>query len=268
MFVNQIEDDLYLVIGETYHSNSTVFVSQNQVLLVDALGSRADAEKLKEYVEGELKKEVRFIICTHFFADHLAALNLFPSATVIAHKNYLNTFSSELYRTEEEAQHFREPDILVSDEMQIRWGRHTLDMFHNPGHTTSTLGIDVRESNLLMVGDNLVGNIVYLAYSTPDRFTSALDRLQRRSRDRVISSHGDVRSSAAIGNAQFYLESLRERTRAIKSRQGVLEIELQTCLPDGVDATPFERIFHDRNLRTIVERDFFAPSATTSAYHV
>ena len=267
MFINQIADDLYLVIGETYHSNSTAFVSQDQVLLVDALGSRTDAEKLKEFVEGELKKEVRFIVCTHFFSDHLAALNFFPSATVIAHKNYLNTFSSELYRTEEEAQHFREPDILVSDEMQIRWGRHTLHMFHSPGHTTSTLAIDVKEANLLMVGDNLVGNIVYLAYSTPDRITSALEGLQRRRRERVISSHGNVRSSAAIGNAQFYLESLRDLSSRVGG-QRVLEIELETCVPDGVEATPFEKIFHERNLRTIVERGFFAPATASSSYHL
>ena len=34
MFVNQIEDDLYLLIGATYHSNCTAFVSKDEVLLV------------------------------------------------------------------------------------------------------------------------------------------------------------------------------------------------------------------------------------------
>src|SRR5438874_6154031 len=113
MFVNQIEDDLYLLIGATYHSNCTAFVSKDEVLLVDALGSRTDAEKLKEWLEKDLRKQVRFIVCTHFFSDHLAALNLFPQATVIAHRDYLETFNSELYRSEEEKAHFREPDMLI-----------------------------------------------------------------------------------------------------------------------------------------------------------
>src|SRR2546423_11180994 len=151
MFVNQIENDVYLLIGETYQSNSTAFISHDEVLLVDALASRADAEKLREFVEIELEKKVRFIVSTHFFTDHMAALNLFPQARVIAHKDYLDTYNSELYRSEEEETHFREPDILVSDKMQIRWGKYVLDIFHNPGHTPSTLGLDVKAANLLMV---------------------------------------------------------------------------------------------------------------------
>src|SRR5262245_9483104 len=96
MLINQIEDDLYLVIGETYQSNSTVFVSQDEVLLVDALASAADAEKLRTWVERDLNKQVRFIVCTHYFCDHLAGLNLFPRATIITHRDYLDTFNSEL----------------------------------------------------------------------------------------------------------------------------------------------------------------------------
>lgn len=265
MLETQIADDVHLLIGDSYRSNSTMFVSQGEVLLVDALGSLADAERLKEFVETELKKEVRFIVSSHFFSDHIAALKLFPRATVIAHKNYLDTFNSELYRSEEEKAHFREPDILISDEVKIRWGKYVLDIFHNPGHTTSTLGIDVQEANLLLVGDTLVGNIVYLNYSTPERFIPALRRLQTRSRSRLISSHGDVRTSEAIVNAQFYLESLRDLTNEARAsatgEQSLLQAPLEACLPAGVEPTGFERIFHARNLHTILERNLFSPAA-------
>lgn len=262
MQVNQIEADLYVVIGETYRANSTAFVSGDEVLLIDAMGSRADAEKLRQFVEVDLGKEVRFIVSTHFFTDHLAALNFFPRAKVVAHKNYLDTFNSERYRPKEEEAYFREPDILISDEMQIRWGKYQLDIFHNPGHTSSTLGIDVQEANLLMVGDTLVGNIIYLAYSTPDLFMRALERLESKARSRVISSHGGVRNAAAISNAQFYLERLGSHTREARvsaaGEKSLLDTQLEECLPAGVEATGFEKIFHDRNLKTILEQNFFA----------
>ena len=262
MLVNQIETDLYVLIGETYRSNSTAYVSGDEVLLVDAMGSRADAEELRKFIETELGKELRFIVSTHYFADHLAALNFFPKAKVVAHENYLDTFTSERYRSQEEETYFREPDILISDKMKIRWGKYELDIFHNPGHTSSTIGIDVKAADLLMVGDTLVGDIVYLAYSTPDLFVRALERLQTRGRSRVISSHGDVRSATSIGNAQFYLDSLAEHTRearvSAQGEQSLLETQLETCLPAGVEATAFEKIFHDRNLKTILERNLFA----------
>lgn len=258
MCITQIDSDLYLFIGDTYQANSTIFVSQDEALLVDALASRKDAENLRDFVEQDLKKEVRFIISTHYFGDHLAALKHFPRASVIAHENYLETFRSEKYRSDEEAAHFVEPDVLISDRLKIRWGRYTLDISHNPGHTTSTLAIDVPEANLLLVGDTVVGNIVYLSYSTPERFATALESLRRKSRDRLISSHGGVRSAAAIDHARFYLKRLGQLATQTNDEELFQRASLEACLAAGVEPTSFERIFHERNLNTIVERRLFA----------
>lgn len=258
MQVNQLEDDIYVLIGKAYNSNCTAFISDDEVLLVDALGSRADAEDLRTWIEADLKKQVRFIIATHYFCDHLAALNEFPNAKVIAHRNYKETYDAELYCSAEEKTHFREPDFLITDSLEIRWGRRTLNVFHNSGHTTSTLGVDISDADLLIVGDTLVGNIVYLAYSTPDRFVPALDRLQSRARKRLLSSHGNVRDNAAISNAQHYLKSFRQLMSEVRSvsgnEQSILEIPIEACLPPGLDPTSFERMFHERNLHTFLER--------------
>ncbi len=81
----QIEDDVYVLTGEAFESNSTVLIKDEEVLLIDALASRKDAENLRCFIEDELKKEVRFVLCTHFMSDHLAALKSFPNAQIIAH---------------------------------------------------------------------------------------------------------------------------------------------------------------------------------------
>ena len=258
MDVIQIQPDLFLFIGKTYQSNSTIFVNGNEALLVDALGSRDDAEQLRRHIEQDLKKVVRFIISTHYFSDHMAALGCFPKATIIAHENYSQTFSSEMYRSEEEESHFVEPQLLVSDRLKLKWGTFTLDIFHNPGHTASTLTIDVPEAKLLFVGDTLVGNIVYLKYSTPDLFKTALEKLKEKSTDRrLLSSHGKVRSTDAIINAEHYLTSLGRRVGEIGFNDSLLNLQLETLMPAGVQPTSFERIFHQRNLETVLERRLF-----------
>jgi glyoxylase-like metal-dependent hydrolase (beta-lactamase superfamily II) len=135
---------------------------------------------------------------------------------------------------------------------------YVLNVFHNSGHTTSTLGVDIPDADLLIVGDTLVGNIVYLAYSTPERFVPALDLLQSRARKRLLSSHGNVRDNAAISNAQHYLKSFRQLTSealaATDREQSILELPIEACLPPGVDPTSFERMFHERNLHQFLER--------------
>lgn len=258
----QVESDIHVFIGETYHSNSTAFVRGDEVLLVDGMASRADAEELRERIEGGLGKQVRFIVATHYFSDHLAALKLFPRADIIAHRNYLHTFSTERHRTREEEAHFVEPTMLVSDALSMKWGRYTLEMFHNPGHTMSTLSIEVPEADLLMTGDNLVGNIAYFAYSTPDMARHALQRLKRRGRSRLISSHAGVRDGEALGNAIAYLDNLKTSARAAWRLGGegdaVLRIPIDECLRPAIKASPYEELYHRRNLEDVVERRLYA----------
>lgn len=82
----QLEPDIYVFVGEAYHANSTALMSGDEVLLIDGLASRQDAEELRSFIEDELKKQVRLILCTHYMSDHIAALKLFPKAQIIAHK--------------------------------------------------------------------------------------------------------------------------------------------------------------------------------------
>jgi glyoxylase-like metal-dependent hydrolase (beta-lactamase superfamily II) len=259
----QIEPDIHLFIGETYDSNSTAFVKGDEVLLVDGMASRRDAEELRERIENGLRKRVRFIIATHYFSDHLAAFRLFPDAEIIAHRNYLHTFTTEKHRTREEEANFVEPTMLVNDSLLMRWGRYTLDVFHNPGHTMSTLSIEVPEADLLMTGDTVVGNIVYISYAAPEMLRQALRRLQRRGRGRLISSHMGLREGRAVEHALTYLDRLEANARAAwqegESGDSVLRIPIERCLSPGLKPSSFEELFHGRNLESIVGRRLLVP---------
>jgi cyclase len=265
MLRQQIDSHIQLFVGETYQSNATIFINGEDVLLVECLGSVKDAQELKAFVEEELGKQVRFIISTHYFADHLAGLKCFPQAHIIAHRNYLHTFTTEKYRSEEEAAFFVEPTILVTDGMMMQWGRYSLEIFHNPSHTMGTLCIDVPEADLLIVGDTVVESIVYFSYSAPEMFFTALQRLQRRSRTRLISSHGGVKSGDTIDKALLYLSRLRERVLDLRklpeSNDLILNIPLESCLAEPGAGTATEEKYHQRNLESIVERNLFLLAA-------
>jgi hypothetical protein len=99
-------------------------------------------------------------------------------------------------------------------------------------------------------------------YSTPELLNSALKKLQQPGRSRLISSHGNVRSTKAVGNSLFYLERLKNQRLAAltadQTTQTFLESPLEDFMPPGVEPAGFERVFHQRNLQTIVERRLFA----------
>lgn len=260
----QLESDIYVFVGEAYHANATALINCDEVLLIDGLASRQDAEELRGFIEDELKKQVRLILCTHYMSDHIAALHLFPKAQIIAHKNYLHTFNSQKSLTEEERTSFVQPTIEISDGAVIRWGRLTLDVFHNPGKTLSSLNIDIPEADLLIVGDEIFGNTTFLSSSgTPEMFDRAIKRLQRRGRSRVIPGHMGVSSGQAFENALFYLNSLQthveQARRSSSSENSILEIPIESCLAPQVEASDFEKEFHQINLNIIIERGLFMP---------
>ncbi|HVG35182.1 MAG TPA: MBL fold metallo-hydrolase [Pyrinomonadaceae bacterium] len=268
MRIEQIEPDIYVLTGAHLDSNSTAIISDGEALLVDGMADRSDAEELRRFVEEELGKRVRFIICTHFFSDHLAALNSFKDASIIAHQNYDHTFDAEKFRTEEEKENFAEPDMLINDRLRMRWGRHELDIFYNPGHTMSTINIDIPLADLLLVGDNIVGRLVYLYYSTPKLAQTALERLRRRHRSRLIEGHQGLRDGETVNHALHYLDSLGKHVRRARlstnGDEAIKEIGLDECLPAGIEGSDFEHVFHKRNLQTIIERGLFTAGSSSA----
>ncbi|MBD0326138.1 MAG: MBL fold metallo-hydrolase, partial [Pyrinomonadaceae bacterium] len=239
MRIEQTAPGIYMFIGDFYQSISTVITNDDGILLIDGQASHEDAEALRRFIEDELKKQVRLILCTHFMSDHMAALKLFPAAPVIAQQNYTHTFESQRLLTDKERDYFVRPTIEFSDKLVMRWGRYTLDIFHNPSHTLSTIGIDIPEADLLLVGDAFFGGTVFLSSAgEPENFYTALCRLQSRGRSRVIPGHIKMYDSQAFDNALFYLKSLQahveEARNSSRGEDSILEIPIESCLAPQV----------------------------------
>jgi glyoxylase-like metal-dependent hydrolase (beta-lactamase superfamily II) len=261
MKVQRIDSDVFVFTGEAFDSNSTVFVNRGEALIIDGLASKRDAEELKKFIESELGKRVRYCISTHYFSDHMAAFRHFPDADIIAHTLSTQTFDSEQFRTAEETLHFVHPTVQVSNDLRMNWGRFHLNIFYNPGHTVSTLNIDVPEIDMLVAGDTAVGNIVYLNYSSPSILGLALDRLSGIKRTNLIEGHGGISEFDKIDHARDYVRRLGEEVSKARqhadSKSAILAIELDQCMSPGIQGTDFEAIFHKRNLQTIIERNLF-----------
>lgn len=253
MRITAIEPDILVFRGDYFESLATAFVRDDDVLLVDALASRADAEEMRRHLEEELGKQVRVIVATHYMNDHMAGLRLFPDAQIIAQRFFMHTFLSQRGRSAEDDEDFVAPATVFGDTLTLSFGRHTLHLFHNPGHTMSTIGIDVIGRDLLFSGDNVLGNMAYLSSSSPALIAGAIDRLSRLGRARIVPGHIGVLSGEAPGNALHYLGRLRERVLAGRP-DAIRGIAIEDCLTAGVAPTPFEREWHGKNLDVILER--------------
>ncbi|MCC7635368.1 MBL fold metallo-hydrolase [Stenotrophomonas rhizophila] len=261
MHLQPLGPDVLLCVGEDYQSVATVFLDGNDALLVDSMGSAADADRLRALICEELGKAVRVIVSTHFMSDHIAGLATFPDAMVIAHRNYRHTFLSQNRRVDG---FYREPQVVFDSAMRIRWGRHALGLLHNPGRTIDHISVDVPSADLACVGDNIVGNIVYLSNSDPVQMRAAIDRVKQVGRGTVVGGHMGRFGAAVLDNALHYLDRICRNVVAIRAqaegeslRSRLAAIRIEDCLAPGVEASAFEREWHLRNLEAIEAQGIF-----------
>ena len=269
MRVDEIERDVLLFRGDAFESVATAFASNGDVLLVDALASRADAEWMRDDLERRWGKTVRTVVVTHYMNDHMAALRLFPKAQIVAHRYFMHTFLSQRGRSAQDDEDFVAPTTLLGDALSLSWGRHRLELFHNPGKTLCTVCIDVPGCDLVFSSDNVVGNIVYLSSGAPEVIEGAIERLQRLHRSRVVPGHIGILPGEALANARHYLRQLRRHVKRAFSGPGSAEavsaIAIEDCIAPGVTPLPFEREWHARNLEVVLERRLFTLDASLGA---
>jgi cyclase len=259
----RIERDIHLFVGDAYQSVATAFIDGDGVLLVDALASADDARWLRHVLCDQMGKTVRVIAATHFMSDHLAALPLFPQATVIAHRNHRHAFLSQNRRDDAV---YRDPELVFDSALRIRWGRHELRLLHNPGKTMDHLSVDVPSADLVCAGDNIVGRIVYLSRADPAQVRTAIGRMRQFGRGTVVGGHIGRFGGEVLGHALHYLDRLASAVVAIRvdardPDARIAAIAIEDCLAPGVVPVAFEREWHQRNLEAIVAQSVFSLDA-------
>ncbi|HEY5851282.1 MAG TPA: MBL fold metallo-hydrolase [Lysobacter sp.] len=272
MKFEELARDVLMFVGDDHESVATAFIDGDDALLIDSLGSTADALWMRNILCNRMGRTVRVVAATHFMSDHIAGMSLFPDAMTIAHRYYRNTFQSQNRRVDA---FYREPRVVFETDMTIRWGRHELHLLHNPGKTLDHVSVDVPSADLVCAGDNLVGNIVYLSRADPALSRRAIGRIRRLGRTCVIGGHMGRFTATVIDNAIHYLDRLQEtvvRFRADGSPHEVAGliagIPIEACLAPDVQPTTFERQWHQHNLEAIVAQSIFELDMALAAREV
>lgn len=167
----RVFDDLYFL-GQTAFSVWALRTSEG-IILVDAI---FDYSVEAEVIEGLKKlgidpKEIRYVIISHAHADHsggAGVLQKFGAKVVMSAADW------DLYERSNEKIPAKR-DIVATDGMEIKLGRHTVRVHATPGHTHGTI------STVLPVHDNGVAHTAVLWGGTLFNFGDSPDdpRLKR-----------------------------------------------------------------------------------------
>lgn len=214
--------------NRNFISNAAFVVTDDGVLVVDALGSPALGRALIEAIGRITSQPIRTLVVTHYHADHIYGLQAFKDAGVqiIADalgREYLNSQTAalrlEASRTELAPWIDADTRLVAADRwidapLTLQMGSTTiLIQPAGPAHTPEDLVVILPQQRVLIAGDIVFRNRVpYVGQADSGRWIEALDRLLAADPRIIVPGHGPV-STEAKADLQLtrdYLAYLRK----------------------------------------------------------
>ncbi len=214
--------------NRNFISNAGFVVTDDGVLVVDALGAPVLAQELLAEIRRVTDQPVRQVVVTHYHADHIYGLQAFKAAgaSVLAHAGGRDYLVSETARQrlaasrEQLAPWIDAATTLVAADRWLDAPRTTLRLGSTevvidhvgPAHTGEDLIVWLPQSRVLFAGDLFFrGRIPFVGQADSRAWIAALERVLALGPKLAIPGHGPVSTDpgADLVLTRDYLTDLR-----------------------------------------------------------
>jgi glyoxylase-like metal-dependent hydrolase (beta-lactamase superfamily II) len=214
--------------NEGFNSNAGFVVTDEGVVVVDALGTPALGAALLEAIRKVTAKPVKRVILTHYHADHFYGLAPLKAAgaDVWAHRAALAYLeggdaerrlaqrAQELYPWVDEKMAIVRADRWIDADTSFAMGGVRFDIHHlGPAHSPEDVIVVVPQEGVIFVGDILfAGRIPFVGEADSKRWLARIDELLALKPRVMITGHGEVSRDPQrdLALTRDYLVFLRE----------------------------------------------------------
>lgn len=253
--------------GQYAQVTAGLIVTSEGAVLIDTLLYPEESLRIRRYVESALRSSVRYVINTHFHADHTTGTCFFPDAQVVSHRlcaDILATRGREsLKRMKETSPEFAAvelviPNITFEDQMSFELGEFRFTLRASPGHSPDSIVCLVHGEDILFAADTVMP-IPYFVDGDFEDLRHSLGLLLDQEYENIVQGHGNIilRGEAPEKLASD-LEYLRRLSEAVANavedgRQHIEElIPLQACGKSHVLLNGAVQDLHRHNIRALV----------------
>ena len=213
--------------NQGFMSNAGFVVTREGVVVFDALGTVPLAQKMLGLIRKITAKPVRYVIVSHYHADHFYGLQVFKEqgAEIWAHKHAqgltrteaaLERFEQrkqELFPWVDENTRFLEPDVYLAGDTDFKLGGVHFSIRHvGPAHSAEDLAMFVKADGVLYAGDLVFkGRVPFVGDADSKAWLASLGKLTAMKPRVMVPGHGSVSRAPAkdLALTRDYLTYLR-----------------------------------------------------------
>jgi glyoxylase-like metal-dependent hydrolase (beta-lactamase superfamily II) len=266
MHHERVSDNVYWFQSEIYAQVTAGAITGPQwAVVIDTLALPDESIEMRKYIEEQLGVPVKYVINTHYHADHSWGNCFFPGATVIAHslsrKLLAEKGNASLESAKKQNPIFKqvkliEPQMTFTEgSLSLRVGKKTLIMTLMPGHSADSISVLVEEDRVLFAGDAFMP-IPYVVDGDEEELLASIKHIGKMGLENIIQGHGDIILRGEIEEATrenvAYLTTLRKLVRAASKKrnpmEALAEIDIESCGKSRVSLTGLGVELHKRNV--------------------
>ena len=269
MHRERVSENVYWFQSEVYAQvTAGVIAGPQWAIVIDTLALPDETLAMRDFIEHELGVQVRYVINTHYHADHTWGNCFFPGATIIAHARCRDLLAERGAPSLEVARRqnpvFRQVKIVLPQltfdrgTLNLRVGKKNLSIMPAPGHSPDGIAVLVEEDRVLFAGDSFMP-LPYLVDGDVEEITASIKKIGRMGLENIIQGHGDIilrgEIDAAVKENISYLTNIRKVAKTATRRRAAQdyldEMHIETCGKSRVHLGGLAEELHRRNLRAL-----------------
>lgn len=263
----RISENVYWFQSEVYAQVTAGAVTGPQwAVVIDTLAMPEETLAMRSFIEEELNVPVRYVIDTHYHADHSWGNCFFPGATILAHSLTRQIMEEKGQTSLEAVRHqnpsFRQvklvlPHMTFSEgNLTLRVGKKNLILMPTPGHSKDGISVLVEEDRVLFAGDAFMP-LPYIVDGDADELTASVKAIGKMGLENIVQGHGEIilrgEIEEAVKENLAYLTNIRKAVRSAAKKREPLEalaqIDVESCGKNRIFLGGLAADLHRRNLR-------------------
>ena len=271
MHRERVSENVYWFQSDVYAQVTAGVVAGPQwAVVIDTLALPDETLGMREFIEHELGVPIRYVINTHYHADHTWGNCFFPGATIIAHARCRELLIERGIPSLESASRqntaLRQVKIVLPHmtfkrgEMTLKVGKKNLSITAALGHSDDGISVLVEEDRVLFAGDAFMP-VPYIVDGNVDDIAASIKRIGRMGLENIVQGHGDIilrgEIEAAVKENLYYISAIKKAVRTASRRKAPLEyleeVKIEDCGKSRVSLGGLGVQLHERNLRALLQ---------------